>query len=91
VYAAQGFEYDYGGVIIGRDLVWRQDHGESNPLASRDPAIRTATNFGTLVRHSYKVLLTRGLLGCAIYSVDQETQDMLATLDLAQLPQASSA
>jgi uncharacterized protein len=25
IYTAQGFEYDYGGVIIGTDLVWRDD------------------------------------------------------------------
>ena len=28
IYTAQGFEYDYGGVIMGADLVWREDHWE---------------------------------------------------------------
>ena len=23
IYTAQGFEYDYGGVVIGQDMVWR--------------------------------------------------------------------
>ena len=78
IYTAQGFEYDYGGVIMGADLVWREDHWEPSPAASRDPDLRKADNFDELVRNTYKVLLTRGLLGCVIHSVDQETQHMLA-------------
>jgi hypothetical protein len=85
VYTAQGFEYDYGGVIIGADLVWRKDHWESNPAASRDRELRNADNFDALVRNTYKVLLTRGLLGCVIYSVDDETRLMLAKLGIPAL------
>jgi len=36
---------------------------------------------------TYKVLLTRGLLGCVIYSVDEETRHMLAGLGIPELPQ----
>jgi uncharacterized protein len=88
VYTAQGFEYDYGGVILGSDLVWRQDHWEPDRAASRDPALRSADNFDGLVRSTYKVLLTRGLLGCVIYSVDAQTQQMLAGLGIPQLERA---
>jgi hypothetical protein len=84
VYAAQGFEYDYGGVIIGADLVWREDQWQSNAAASHNPELRNANNFDELVRNTYNVLLTRGLLGCVIYSVDQETQHMLAGLDIPE-------
>ncbi|KAB8180467.1 DNA/RNA helicase domain-containing protein [Microbispora catharanthi] len=31
-------------------------------------------------RNTYKVLLTRGMIGTAVYSVDARTQDFLATL-----------
>jgi hypothetical protein len=85
IYTAQGFEYDYAGVIIGADLVWREDHWEPNPAASRDTDLRNADNFDELVRNTYKVLLTRGLLGCVVYSVDQETQHMLAGLDIPEV------
>ena len=34
VYTAQGFEYDWSGVIIGPDLVWRSDHWGPNPNAA---------------------------------------------------------
>ena len=89
VYTAQGFEYDYGGVILGGDLVWRTDHWEPHPAASHDSAVRKADNFDDLVRSTYKVLLTRGLLGCILYSVDPETQHMLAGLGVTQLKQTS--
>jgi len=85
IYTAQGFEYDYGGVIMGADLVWRGDQWQSNAVANRDPGLRNADNFDDLVRNTYKILLTRGLLGCVIYSVDQETQRMLAGLSIPEL------
>ena len=69
-------------------LVWREDQWKSNAAASRDPDLRNADNFDELVRNTYKVLLTRGLLGCVIYSVDQETQHMLAALDIPELQES---
>jgi hypothetical protein len=89
IYTAQGFEYDYGGVILGADLVWREDHWEPSAAASRDASVRKADNFDMLIRNTYKVLLTRGLLGCVIYSVDEETQHMLARLGIPHLPAAT--
>ena len=90
VYTAQGFEYHHGGVIMGADLVWREDHWEASSAASRDPVLRNADDFDDLVRNTYKVLLTRGLLGCMIYSVDPETQHMLAGLGIPQLSAAAN-
>jgi hypothetical protein len=89
VYTAQGFEYQYSGVIMGADLVWRGDHWVADSSASRDPDIRRAADFDRLVRNVYKVLLTRGLRGCVIYSVDPETQQMLAGLGLPVLSSSS--
>ena len=34
VYTAQGFEYDFGGVILGPDLVWRRDRWDATPSAA---------------------------------------------------------
>jgi hypothetical protein len=85
IYTAQGFEYDYGGVIMGADLVWREDHWEPSAAASRDNRVRRADNFDILTRNTYKVLLTRGLLGCVIYSVDEETRHMLSGLGIPAL------
>jgi len=91
VYTAQGFEYEYGGVIMGADLVWRDGRWVADPSASRDPDIRKAGDFGRLVRNVYKVLLTRGLRGCVIHSVDAETRQMLAGLRIPALSASASA
>jgi DUF2075 family protein len=81
IYTAQGFEYDYAGVIFGRDLVYR--HGEGwvgQPQHSHDSVVKRAARAGTgrgfaeLVKHTYRVLLTRGLRGCAVHFEDPETR-----------------
>lgn len=82
VYTAQGFEYDWNGVILGPDLVWRGDRWVAQREQTRDPDLRSGKSvddatFERLVRHVYKVLLTRGMLGTLVYSTDPETQAML--------------
>ncbi|WP_254859857.1 DUF2075 domain-containing protein [Gordonia sp. IITR100] len=82
VYTAQGFEYDYGGVIFGPDLVWRTDRWVAQPDQSYDRQVKTADRaaFDRAIRNTYKVLLTRGMRGMRLYSADAETQDMLRSL-----------
>ena len=85
IYTAQGFEYDWNGVIIGPDLVWRDGHWVTIRDANKDPELRsrarvTDHEFGRLVRNVYKVLLTRGMIGTVIYSPDPETRAMLRFL-----------
>ena len=82
VYTAQGFEYDYAGVIIGPDLVWRSDHWEAQPEKSHDSQVKrgTASQFDQAVRNTYKVLLTRGMRGASVYSTDPETHSLLESL-----------
>ncbi|MBF4997804.1 DUF2075 domain-containing protein [Nocardia sp. BSTN01] len=87
VYTAQGFEYDWSGVIIGPDLVVRDGHLTTVRDATKDKALKgTKTKpvgdetFDTLVRNIYKVLLTRGMRGVVIHSVDPDTQAFLKSL-----------
>uniref|UniRef100_UPI0021F2D186 DUF2075 domain-containing protein n=1 Tax=Mycolicibacterium hippocampi TaxID=659824 RepID=UPI0021F2D186 len=85
VYTAQGFEYDWNGVIIGPDLVWRGGRFVSVREANKDPDFRNSnkvpdSRFDVLVRHVYKVLLTRGMIGTVIYSTDYETREALRLL-----------
>lgn len=82
VYTAQGFEYDYAGVIIGPDLVWRGDRWIARPERSHDSQVKraSATEFDRAVRNTYKVLLTRGMRGAFLYSTDAETQAKLCEL-----------
>lgn len=82
IYTAQGFEYDYSGVIIGPDLVWRTDRWVARREYSRDNQVRKADpeQFDLAIRNTYKVLLTRGMRGSSLYSTDPETQNFLREL-----------
>jgi len=85
VYTAQGFEYDWNGVLLGPDLVWRTDRWVSVRGANKDPDFRNRAKVGDdeferLVRNVYKVLLTRGMIGTIITSVGPQTQQMLTDL-----------
>jgi hypothetical protein len=85
IYTAQGFEYDWNGVIFGPDLVWRADRWIAVRSASRDPAFRSVgkvsdDEFDRLIRNVYKVLMTRGMIGTLLFSTDRETNEFLRTL-----------
>jgi hypothetical protein len=83
VYTAQGFEYDYAGVIFGKDLVWRPRQGWiGQPEHSRDGIVKRGAkkdpaSFTELVKNTYRVLLTRGLRGCFIHFEDDQTRDLV--------------
>jgi len=80
VYTAQGFEFDYVGVIWGGDLRFDPGHQEwvADPAHSHDTVVRRSkTGFREFVRNTYRVLLSRGLKGCYIYCVDPETAKFL--------------
>lgn len=82
VYTAQGFEYDWNGMIFGPDLVVRDGVWVSQRSENRDPDFKNRAKvsdaeFDRLVRHVYKVLLTRGMVGTIVYSTDSETRAFL--------------
>jgi hypothetical protein len=96
VYTAQGFEYDWAGVIIGPDLVWRDGRMVSRREFNKDPDFRSRTrvsdsDFDRLVRNVYKVLLTRGMVGTVLYSPDEETRQALRALVDTRAPATSAA
>jgi hypothetical protein len=83
VYTAQGFEYDWSGVIIGPDLLWREDRWVIDRAASKDPVFKRSTSdaeVDRLIRNTYKVLLTRGMVGTVVYATDPETREKLREL-----------
>jgi hypothetical protein len=77
IYTAQGFEFDYVGVIFGRDLVYREGQGWiGNSEESYDGVVkRSKEKFVDLVKNTYRVLLTRGIKGCYVHFLDKETED----------------
>jgi len=84
VYTAQGFEYDWSGVIIGPDLVARHGRTITVREANKDPESKkrsvTDLQYDRHIRNIYKVLLTRGMVGTVIYATDPQTQEFLAEL-----------
>ncbi len=73
VYTAQGFEFDYVGVIWGRDLRWDPATNDwiGDSSESHDSIVkRSGDRFTDLVKRTYRVLLTRGLKGCYVYFED---------------------
>lgn len=95
VYTAQGFEYDWNGVLFGPDLVWRSGRWVTRREFNKDPDFRSRsrvddTEFDRLVRNVYKVLLTRGMVGTILASVDAETQQMLTDLVALRTPNTAA-
>jgi uncharacterized protein len=81
VYTAQGFEFDYVGVIFGSDLRFDAEIGDwvGDKRASFDSVVkRSGDTFTDLVKHTYRVLLTRGMKGCRVYFEDEATRKRFA-------------
>ncbi len=80
IYTAQGFEFDYVGVIFGTDLKWDAASGAwvADKKASFDTVVkRSKEQFLDLVKNTYRVLLTRGMKGCRVYFMDEATRDFV--------------
>ena len=82
VYTAQGFEFDYVGVIFGRDLVYRPRTGVGRPAGGIEGPHREQRGVDRgrvheLVKNTYRVLLTRGLRGCYVHFLDGPTRDFV--------------
>lgn len=78
VYTAQGFEFDYVGVIFGLDLRFDSNLSKwvGDKTQSHDGTVKQSKGeFEALVKSTYRVLLTRGMKGCYVYFLDPETRN----------------
>ena len=91
IHTCQGLEVDHIGVIIGDDLVIRSGTWVSQPdkrdkhdksmrgwkkLMSEQP--KTASkHIESIIKNTYRTLMTRGMKGCIVYSTDKETREWL--------------
>ncbi|MYD43908.1 MAG: DUF2075 domain-containing protein [Gammaproteobacteria bacterium] len=93
IHTCQGLELDYVGVIIGMDLVVRGNEVITDPekrstqdrsirgfkkLRAENPA-RAATLTDSIIKNTYRTLMTRGQKGCYVYCVDAETNEYFKT------------
>ena len=79
IHTAQGLEFDYIGVIIGKDLRYENGRVITDPTkrANQDASLKGMyrnkqyEEADTIIRNTYKTLLTRGQKGCYIYCEDK--------------------
>ncbi|RYD46137.1 MAG: DUF2075 domain-containing protein, partial [Verrucomicrobiaceae bacterium] len=93
IHTCQGLEVEYIGVIIGLDLIVRDGEIQTRPEARdrHDKTIRgykkylqekpeaARAELDLLIKNTYRTLMTRGMKGCYIYCVDEETAAYLRT------------
>jgi hypothetical protein len=83
IHTAQGLEFDYVGVLIGKDLTYDKPSGRiltNKSAISKDDnssGIRGASEEDSrrLILNTYKTLLTRGQKGCYVYCEDDALRD----------------
>ncbi len=90
IHTAQGLEFDYVGVLIGKDLFYDKDSGRvlTNRKAisndDKSSGIRGASDDDArrLILNTYKTLLTRGQKGCYVYCEDEALREYIKKLVL---------
>jgi len=88
IHTCQGLEVDYIGVIVGTDLIVRDGKVLTHP-ASRAKSDKSVSGYKklmnenpekakdrlrTIIKNTYRTLMTRGMKGCYVYFVDKETE-----------------
>ncbi len=77
VYTAQGFEFDYIGIIFGEDLIYDQKKKEwiSLPKYSYDTMVtRNNTELTKHLKQVYRVLMSRAHKGVYVYFMNKDTE-----------------
>lgn len=82
IHTCQGLEFDYVGVIVGKDLIYDANGGEVmtdyTKRAKSDQSLKGIRKSGDteladrIIRNTYRVLLSRGQKGCFIYCEDED-------------------
>lgn len=81
IYTAQGFEFDYAGVIFGNDLVYDFEKQKwiAKPENFADNVVKrnSGEKLVDYLKNIYRVLLTRGMKGCYVYFMDKDTENFV--------------
>ncbi|MFM9027438.1 MAG: DNA/RNA helicase domain-containing protein, partial [Bacteroidota bacterium] len=91
IHTCQGLELDYIGVIIGPDLIMRDGILLADPskrarsdasikgyktLLKNDPET-AQRHIKSIIKNTYRTLMTRGMKGCYVYCCDEELNSFL--------------
>jgi uncharacterized protein len=88
IHTCQGLETDYVGVIVGQDLIVRDGEVLVDPSkrAKADTTVfgykkllgedreGTESKLRSVIKNTYRTLMTRGMKGCYVYFCDEETR-----------------
>jgi len=85
IHTAQGLEFDYVGIIIGQDMIYRDgkvltDYTKRAKTDASLKGIKSSKNVelaDRIIRNTYKTLLSRGQKGCYIYCEDVQLREYL--------------
>lgn len=89
IHTSQGMEFEYVGLIVGNDLIYRNGKVETDysmhPAGAGefkrphkqtvDPADYSIVD--NIIRNTYKVLFTRGQKGCYLYIMDKPLKEYI--------------
>ncbi len=91
IHTCQGLEVEYVGVIVGKDLIYRNGHLITDPNARaktdkslagfkkefKENPFEASTKADELIRNTYRTLMSRGMKGCYVYFEDKQTADFI--------------
>ena len=92
IHTCQGLEFDYVGVIIGQDLQYKNGHivTDYTKRAKTDKSLdgikkiakengkETAYKIAdTIIKNTYRTLMTRGMKGCYVYICDEGLREYM--------------
>ena len=92
IHTCQGLEFDYIGVIIGDDMRYENDHivTDYTKRAKTDQSLKginkIANEHGqgkanriadSIIKNTYRTLMTRGMKGCYVFCTDKKLQEHL--------------
>ena len=92
IHTCQGLEFDYVGVIIGDDIRYEDGHivTDYKKRASTDQSLKGIYKISkeegqeeanrvadSIIKNTYRTLMTRGMKGCYVYCTDKNLQEYL--------------
>ena len=94
IHTCQGLEVDYIGVIVGKDLIVRDGKVLVDPSkrSKQDQSIKGYKSMllkepekakemtRSIIKNTYRTLMTRGMKGCFVYFEDKETEEWFKSL-----------
>ena len=89
IHTCQGLDLDYVGVIVGLDFIIRNSKVITDPSkraktdaslkgykkACKESLVEANKKADSIIKNTYRTLMTRGMKGCYVYFCDKETED----------------